>query len=83
MAIILWLLEAVFLVLVSSQMMGSINSHQCSSFQEDKLKIKPYKQQGARSSPANSKGAWSDDRGATAITTVTKCPYHTDTSTSY
>jgi hypothetical protein len=43
MAIILRLLEAVFLVLVSSQMVNSISSHQYSSFQEDKLKIKPCK----------------------------------------
>ena len=43
MAIILRLLEVVCLILVSSRMVGSISSHQCISFQEDKLKIKPYK----------------------------------------
>jgi hypothetical protein len=78
MAIILRLLEAVCLVLVSSQMVGSISKHQCSNFQEDKLKIKPYKRQGARSSPANGRGARSNDRGATTSAAVTKCPYHID-----
>ena len=56
MAIILWLLEAVYLILVSSRMVGSISSHQRSSFQEDKLKIKPYKQQGGKVKPCQPQG---------------------------
>jgi hypothetical protein len=32
-----------YLVLVSSRMVGSSNSHQYSSFQEDRPKIRPYK----------------------------------------
>jgi hypothetical protein len=32
-------------------MVGSINNHQHGSFQEDKLKIKPCKQQGGKIKP--------------------------------
>ena len=38
-------------------------------------KIKPCKHQGARSR--------SNDKEAITITTVTNCPYHTDSSASY
>ena len=40
---------------------------------------------GARSSPANTRGSRSrsNDKGATTIIAVTKCPYHTDSSASY
>ena len=50
-AIILRLLEAVYLVLVSSRMVSNISSHQHNSFQEDKLMIKPCKRQGSKVKP--------------------------------
>ena len=53
---------------------------------QDKPKILKFsQQQGARSSPANTRGARSrsNDKGATTITAVTKCLCHTDSSTSY
>jgi hypothetical protein len=73
MALILRLWEATYLVLVSSQMVGSCNSHQYNSSQGDRLKIRPCKQQGgkvklcqsqgARSGPTNGREASSNDRG--------------------
>ena len=53
---------------------------------QDKPKILKFsQQQGARSSPANTRGARSrsNDKGETIITAVTKCPCHTDSSASY
>ena len=54
-------------------MVGSSNSHQCSSFWENKLKIKPCKQQGGKVKPCQpqggkikpyqQQGASTDDRG--------------------
>jgi hypothetical protein len=51
MALILRLWKTTYLVLVSSRMVGSSSSHYCSSFQEDRLKIKPCKQQGSKVMP--------------------------------
>ena len=45
--------------------------------------IKPYKQQEGKVKPCQWQGARSNDRGATTSTAVTKCPCHTDESSSY
>jgi hypothetical protein len=72
MDLILWLWEATYLVLVSSRMVGSSNSHQYNSSQGDRLKIRPYKRQGkvklcqlqeGKVRPYQWQGASLDDRG--------------------
>ena len=53
---------------------------------QDKTKILKFsQQQGARSSLADTREARSrsNNKGATTITAVTKCPCHTDSSASY
>ena len=74
-------------------MVSSSSSHQCSSFQADRLKIKPCKQQGSKIMPCQQQGARSGPTdgmgqahmtgGAATSTAITKCPCHTDNSTSY